>query len=126
MQQVPEAKLRQFDFMTDDESDCSVQTSYIFPGSTPQDFKCRQIYSAMVSTLDDDMAAIVGALQSRGVWNDTLMVLSADNGGPLVLDESGSNNYPVRCCSVNKDWISQRQRLTTSEWAAPWEQVLRL
>ncbi|CAE7326290.1 Arsb [Symbiodinium sp. KB8] len=94
--QVPQSYLDAFDFMGDDESACSAQTPYIFPGSSASDFKCRQQYHSMVNLLDDNLRNITDALKRRGVWNETLMVFSSDNGGPIVLPESGSNNHPLR------------------------------
>ena len=68
--------------MGDDESACSAQTPYIFPGSSASDFKCRQQYHSMVNLLDDNLRNITDALKRRGVWNETLMVFSSDNGEP--------------------------------------------
>jgi arylsulfatase I/J len=45
--QVPPDWLARFGFVTNDEAECSVQTSYIFPASTPGDFRCRAQYHAM-------------------------------------------------------------------------------
>jgi len=74
----------------------------------------RRVYHAMVNFLDDNLRAIVGELRSNGMWNDTLMVLSTDNGGyvkspdgPCAINpadggyqcfngEAGANNYPLR------------------------------
>ena len=39
--QVPEDQLNKFDFMTDDESLCSQQTPYIYPGFNGT-YHCRQ------------------------------------------------------------------------------------
>ena len=51
----------------------------------------RQIYHAMVTYLDD--AYVVGnmteILKRRGFWDNLLLVVSSDNGGPL----GSANNY---------------------------------
>eukprot|EP00051_Salpingoeca_urceolata_P006592 m.87182 g.87182 ORF g.87182 m.87182 type:complete len:494 (+) comp14899_c2_seq1:152-1633(+) len=52
----------------------------------------RQPYYAMASFLDAGFGDIVDTLKSTGRWNNTLLVFSADNGGPTG---SGSN-YPLR------------------------------
>lgn len=83
-QQVPRTYLDAFDFMTDDEGACSAQTPYIFPGSRASDFKCRQQYHSMVNLLDDNLRNITDSLKRRGVWNETLMVFSSDNGEQLA------------------------------------------
>lgn len=73
----------------------------------------RRVYHAMIAFLDDQIANITGMLKAKGMWNNTLMVLSSDNGGyvkplgpcsksdPLrgitcMTGEAGANNYPLR------------------------------
>ena len=94
--QVPADWLAKFAFISDDETACAAQTPYIFPGSTAADYRCRAQYHAMVSLLDEVLGNITARLQARGLWEDTLMVLSSDNGGPSAPIESGSNNNPLR------------------------------
>jgi arylsulfatase B len=94
--QVPELWLDQFGWVTDDESLCAAQTPYIFPGSTNSSYRCRSQYEAMVALLDDVIGNLTGLIKQKGVWDDTLMVLSTDNGGPLVIQESGASNSPLR------------------------------
>ena len=50
----------------------------------------------MVSVLDEIIGNISDLLKEHSLWNDTLLILSSDNGGSLDLDESGSNNSPLR------------------------------
>ena len=96
--QVPRAALDALNasVVPNDEALCAAQTPYIFPGSTAADFRCRAQYSALVSIVDASVGAIVDAIRARGVWNETLMLFSSDNGGPLELAESGANNAPLR------------------------------
>ena len=93
--QVPEDWLARFD-EPDDEALCQAQTASIFPGSTSKDYRCRNQYRAMVALLDSVLGNITDTLKARGMWQDTLMVFSSDNGGPMGLPESGSTNYPLR------------------------------
>ena len=83
--EVPDAQLAKFDFITD---------------STP-----RRHYSAMVNNVDAYIGRIVAALKAKGMWENTLLAVSADNGGPIfgqaagctLCDGSaGANNYPLR------------------------------
>ena len=55
--------------------------------------KKRQTYAAMVTCEDDNIARIIAALQKRGMSDNTLVIFSSDNGGPL---QSGANNGPLR------------------------------
>ena len=83
----------------------------------------RKMYHAMVNFLDDQLRNITDTLKDYGYWNNTLMILTSDNGG-YVLDpqghcnttttsksssttdvghgtacfngEAGANNYPLR------------------------------
>ena len=53
----------------------------------------RRNLAAMVSALDDSLVAIVEKLKAKGMWDNTLLVFSTDNGGNL----GGSGiNYPLR------------------------------
>ena len=57
--------------------------------------KERRIYTAMVKAMDDYIGLIVRALKAKGMWDDTLLVFSSDNGGPIYV-HGGANNYPLR------------------------------
>ena len=93
--QVPADWLARFT-AGNDESACQAQTARVFPGSGPADYRCRNIYHAMVALLDEVLGNVTDALKARGLWEDTLMVLHSDNGGPVDVAESGSNNWPLR------------------------------
>jgi len=54
--------------------------------------KSRRTYAAMVTTMDDAIASVVSAFKSAGLWQDTVMVFTTDNGGPL----GSANNFPLR------------------------------
>ena len=56
-----------------------------------QDDDNRKMYHAMVNFLDDQLKNITDALKEYGYWNNTLMVLTSDNGG-YVLDPQGLCN----------------------------------
>ena len=59
----------------------------------------RKQYLAMVKYFDDVVGELVTALQSKNMWNDTLIVVSSDNGGYL----SGANNHPLKG-TKGSDW----------------------
>ena len=74
------------------------------PLQVPQDYldrysfidtKDRQIYHAMVAYLDDVIGNLTAALKARNLWDNTLIVVSSDNGGP-VYPGGGANNYPLK------------------------------
>ena len=58
------------------------------------DDETRRIYHAMVNYLDDVIGNVTSLLEKKGMWNNTLMVVSADNGGPEY-PGGGANNYPL-------------------------------
>ena len=45
----------------------------------------------MVAFIDDVVGNLTLALKLRGLWDNTLIVVSSDNGGPL---QNGANNFP--------------------------------
>eukprot|EP00035_Acanthoeca_spectabilis_P032755 m.20201 g.20201 ORF g.20201 m.20201 type:complete len:549 (-) comp5549_c0_seq1:372-2018(-) len=69
----------------------------------------RRILGGMISAVDDGINTIVKKMQSRGLWNNTLVIFTTDNGGPICLNTSaavqhgekinkscGTNNFPLR------------------------------
>ncbi len=72
------------------------------PNEAPQSYvdmhgsiqnKGRKNLAAMVSALDDSITAVVQKLKDKGMWDNTLLVFTTDNGGNL----GGSGiNYPLR------------------------------
>jgi arylsulfatase A-like enzyme len=55
--------------------------------------KTRRTYSAMVHAVDEQVGRIVAALAKRGMLEDTIIILSSDNGGPVNL---GATNGLLR------------------------------
>jgi arylsulfatase B len=53
----------------------------------------RQLMQCMLTCVDDVTGKVVAGLQAKGMWQNSLLVWSADNGGPQYW---GSNNYPLR------------------------------
>ena len=43
----------------------------------------RAHYAALANSLDSYVGRVVDALVARGMWDDTLLVFSSDNGGPV-------------------------------------------
>eukprot|EP00929_Paragymnodinium_shiwhaense_P048483 TRINITY_DN24505_c0_g1_i1.p1 TRINITY_DN24505_c0_g1~~TRINITY_DN24505_c0_g1_i1.p1 ORF type:complete len:449 (-),score=76.09 TRINITY_DN24505_c0_g1_i1:212-1558(-) len=81
----------------------------------------RRTYHAMVNFLDDQLLNITGTMKQLGMWDNTLMILTSDNGGYVLSGdgacntttggsensdvghgtvcfngEMGANNYPLR------------------------------
>lgn len=78
--EVPQAYLDKFSFITDSET--------------------RQKYHAMVYYMDEVVGNVTAILRSKGMWDNTLIVSSADNGGP-VYPGGGANNYPLKGGKMN-------------------------
>ena len=57
----------------------------------------RQTYAGMLTCADESIANVTRALQQQGLWNDTLLIVTTDNGGPTALcGVQGSSNAPLR------------------------------
>eukprot|EP00948_MAST-09A_sp_MAST-9A-sp1_P000778 g778.t1 len=52
----------------------------------------RRLYASMVNFLDDQLKSIVTEFKQAGLWNDTLMILTSDNGGYVKQEEGGCNS----------------------------------
>ena len=95
--QVPQSYLDQFDWMDNDEDMCKAQTKTIVgPDDNTPKYSCRKQYHAMVKLLDDILKSLVDRLKYHNMWDNTLMVVTSDNGGPIDPDESGATNFPLR------------------------------
>ena len=84
------------------------------PNEVPQEYlnmyenytnwtKQRKIYAGMLSAADEGIYNVTIALQQYGLWDDTLVIFTTDNGGPTdVCAVQGSSNYPRRGgkCSI--------------------------
>ena len=67
-----------------------------FRGVATDDWR-RQRYVAMARSVDDRIANVTALLQARGMWENTLLVFTSDNGGPIYRNGSvGASNYPLR------------------------------
>ncbi|XP_071109637.1 arylsulfatase B-like [Haliotis cracherodii] len=53
----------------------------------------RRTYSGMVTALDDAVGNVTMALKEKGLFENTLILFTADNGGPIT---SYANNWPLR------------------------------
>merc|ERR1712129_509037 len=81
--QVPEAYLHRIDHMLDES------------GADAIDTESRRLYAAMTLYMDEAVGEVVQALKSKGMWDNTLIIFLADNGGPLYLPGS-ANNFPLK------------------------------
>eukprot|EP01084_Bolivina_argentea_P254030 426953_1 len=94
--EVPKQYLTNWD---NDEDVCSQIPWEVYPGfdtSVPSNYHCRSITQSQVNLLDIIIGNITSKLKTNGQWNNTLIVFSADNGGPEYLNAAASNNFPLR------------------------------
>ena len=72
-------------------SPMQVPAAYLDPGVTTT--KDKRTYFGMAKHLDASVANLTAALKAANMWENTLLVFSADNGG----ETGGSgNNFPLR------------------------------
>ena len=68
-----------------------VPAAYLDPAVTKT--KDKRTYFGMAKHLDASVANITAALKKAGMWENTLLVFSADNGGETA---GAGNNFPLR------------------------------
>jgi len=57
----------------------------------------RRFYHALTYYIDEAIGNVTQKLQDEGIWNDTLIIAHADNGGPVYASGiAGANNYPLK------------------------------
>ena len=105
--EVPQAQLDKFEFVY---HNCSVMaggspnknntcTAAYMASADAADKGCcfRQFYSAMTNYVDMHVGQVVALLKAKGMWANTLLVVSSDNGGPIYRNgAAGANNFPLR------------------------------
>lgn len=85
-----------------DESNCSVNDPFIYPGFNKTDnttistYHCRSIVQSMINLLDIIVGNITTILKENGLWNNTLIIFTGDNGGCQRMNICAGNNYPLR------------------------------
>ena len=58
--------------------------------------KQQQVEYAFSAVIDEGIGNVTAALKAKGMWDNTLMVVVADNGGPSFSDQAAATNYPLR------------------------------
>ncbi|CAE8635175.1 unnamed protein product [Polarella glacialis] len=89
-----------------------VHTPLQVPASWEQEFgfltnDAQRKYAAMTAYMDDVTGQIVRKLEEKNMWENTLLVMSSDNGGPTYnippLGPGAANNAPLRGGKMS-DW----------------------
>lgn len=75
-----------------------VPSSYVEPYTHKTEWSdMRKTYGGMLSCADESIGNVTAALQQKNLWNDTLVIVTTDNGGPTsICAIQGSSNDPLR------------------------------
>ena len=59
----------------------------------PRTMQAEYAFSAVI---DEGVGNVTKALKAKGMWHNTLLVVSSDNGGPSFSDQHAASNFPLR------------------------------
>jgi arylsulfatase A-like enzyme len=69
---------------------------------TRRRFQSNPIYAAMIENLDTNVGRLMAELENQGIANDTIVILTSDNGGLATAEGSPTSNAPL---SEGKGWM---------------------
>lgn len=72
-----------------------IEKDVIQQGGKAFDSENRRLLMAMTKYMDDTIKNLTEAFKAKGMWNNTLVVFTTDNGGPIY-EPGSANNYPLR------------------------------
>lgn len=94
--QAPNASLARVDYVSPNTT-CG-QYELTHSCSAPA---ARKTVAAAVTAVDDAIGVVLQALEVTGMRDDTLIVVSTDNGGPThFANENMASNWPLRGCKA--------------------------
>merc|ERR1719221_286198 len=64
-------------------------------GGKPIDTQNRRLYAAMTLYMDEAIGEVVAAFKAKNMWDNTLVIFSADNGG-AIYEPGSANNHPLK------------------------------
>jgi len=77
-----------------------VPESYVSPYNASIADAKRRTFAGMLSCMDEGIGNVTRALQAKGMLENTLIVFTTDNGGPIDRsvggDSVGASNFPLR------------------------------
>jgi len=91
-----EIPARYLEVLDNDTDECAELTTNSYPQFADQSLGCRSIVQSQVNLMDAIVGGVVNNLKNSGLWEDTLLIFSSDNGGSLELSLTAANNWPLR------------------------------
>ncbi|MDN5217416.1 sulfatase [Fulvivirgaceae bacterium BMA12] len=71
-------------------------------GYKERTIQSNPVYAAMVESLDQNIGKVIACLKDQGLYDNTLIVFTSDNGGLSTSEGSSTSNKPLR---AGKGWL---------------------
>lgn len=80
----------------DNDPSWKAKQPFVSNGYKERMVQSHAVYAAMISSMDDNVGKIVAELKKLGLYENTIIIFTSDNGGLSTSEGSPTCNYPLK------------------------------